>query len=275
MIQAVVINLARHQDRLAWFMDNARQVNLPVERIDAVDVHDESVRSQFDDFMQIESALSRAEAACFLSHRKVWERLVSSQERYLAVFEDDVHLSQDISQLLIPNLIPEGVGLIKLEYPLQRVSYVQNRYATFSGRNLHRLLTNAYGSAGYIISRDCARYALEVTKIYNKPVDAFLFNPESVLWKKFPALQVVPAVCIQDDVFSRLNKSSTLFESSIHAERKQLEERRYSEKQKRKKLFRNIKIPRYISCVLKGANPFRYKDYVPLDLGGPSEKQYS
>jgi glycosyl transferase, family 25 len=273
MIQAVVINLKRHQDRLAWFLNNARKVNLSVERIDAVDVHDKAMQLQIDDFLQTDSVLSRAEAACFLSHRNVWKKLVDSQEKFVAVFEDDVHLSMDVSQLLMPNLVPEGVGLIKLEYPLQRVSYVQKRYATYLGRNLHRLLTNAYGSAGYIISRDCARYALEVTKTYNRPVDCFLFNPESVLWDKYHVLQVVPAICIQDDVFSRMNKSPTLFESTISVERKNMETIRQSDKEKRKKFFRNIKIPRYVSCVLNGANPLRYKDFVTLDLGNPSVKE--
>ena len=274
MIKSVVINLARHQDRLLWFMDNASQVHLPVERIDAIDVKDLSVQSQIDDFIQIESALSRVEVACFLSHRKAWERLLSSKESYLAIFEDDVHLSQDIVNLLIPDLVPEGIGIIKLECPLQKVAYVQRSYAKFSGRSLHRLLTTAYGAAGYIISRECARRALEIMKTCRKPVDFLLFNADSVLWKEFSVLQVVPAPCIQDHAYTRLNQSSILFESAIESERKEMAPMRKLMKQKNSKLFRNIKIPRYLSCVLKGANPFRYKDFVKLDLGCPATKHH-
>lgn len=275
MIQAVVINLKRHRERLSWFMDNARKVNLPVERIDAVDVHDQSVQSQIDDFMQIESALSRVEVACFLSHRKAWEKLLESQAAYLAVFEDDVHLSQDMVNLLAPNLVPDGIGLIKLERPLQKVACVQRSYAPFLGRSLHRLLTTAYGAAGYIISRDCAGRALEVMETCRKPVDFLLFSAESPLWKEITVLQVVPAPCIQDHAYSRLNQTAVLFESAIESERRDMEPLRRVMKQKSKRLFRNIKIPRYISCVLQGANPFRYRDFVLLDLGFPSAGRHS
>jgi len=275
MIHAVVINLKRHQERFSWFMNNASQVNLPVERIDAVDVRDRSVQSQIDDFMQIESALSRVEVACFLSHCKAWERLLNSQESHLAVFEDDVHLSQDILNLLMPNLMPEGIGLIKLECPLQKVAYVHRPYSTFSGRSLHRLLTTAYGAAGYIISRDCARRALEVMETCRNPVDFLLFNADSIIWQEFTVLQVVPAPCIQDHAYARLKQSSVLFESAIESERKDMEPMRKVMRQKNKKLFRNIKIPRYISCVFKGANPLRYKDFVTLDLGFPSVERHT
>jgi len=271
MIQSVVINLKRHPERLSWFMENARKVNLPVERIDAVDVHAQSVQAEIDDFMQIESALSRAEAACFLSHRKAWEKLLGSQEPYLAVFEDDVHLSSDISNLLNPELVPAGIGLIKLEYPLHRVAYVHKAYAKILGRSLHRLLTNAYGAAGYIVSRACVKRLLELSESYRQPVDVILFDQDSPLWQEFSVLQVVPAACIQDHELSRIKQSSTRFESAIEAERKDMEMKRQVTKQKRKKLLRNIKIPRYISCVFKGANPFRYRDYVALDLDFPGE----
>jgi glycosyl transferase family 25 len=274
MIQSVVINLKRHHDRLSWFMENALKVNLTVERIDAVDVHDQSVQTQIDEFMQIESALSRAEAACFLSHRKAWERLLDSQEPYIAVFEDDVHLSKDISNLLSPELVPEGIGLIKLEYPLHRVAYVHKAYAKIMGRKLHRLLTNAYGAAGYIVSRECAKRLLELSATFREPVDVFLFDQESPLWQEFSVLQVVPAACIQDHALSQLNKASILFKSAIEAERKDMGVKREAMKLKRKRLFSNIKMPRYISCILKGANPFRYRDYVTLDLGSHSVEKH-
>ncbi|PKN16002.1 MAG: hypothetical protein CVU66_02545 [Deltaproteobacteria bacterium HGW-Deltaproteobacteria-23] len=275
MIPSVVINLDRHPDRLKWFMENARRVKLTVERIEAVDAFDQSLKSQFEPFLHGESTLTYAEVACTMSHRKAWKMLLDSQAPYLAVFEDDVHLSSDISNFLVTNLVPEGVNLIKIEFPLDKVSYVHKRYATFNGRSLHRLITKAYGSAGYIVSRSCARRLLEVTESSRVPVDHILFSPQSVIWKEFILLQTVPALCIQDHVLSKLNRSSVQFESAIAKGKQDTLTLKNSGSKKRNNQFGiNINsMRRYISCVLKGANPLRYRNYIPFNLEFPGKAE--
>ena len=39
-VPAVVINLERHRDRLAWFVDQAKRAHIDVETLTAVDASD-------------------------------------------------------------------------------------------------------------------------------------------------------------------------------------------------------------------------------------------
>ena len=92
-IPAVVINLSRHQDRLQWFMANAERVGLVIDRLEAVDASDQLNAQDILAFRGADAALSTAEAACFLSHRRAWQHLLDSNAEFLAIFEDDAHLA--------------------------------------------------------------------------------------------------------------------------------------------------------------------------------------
>lgn len=269
-IAAVVINLARHRHRLEWFMNNARRIDLDVERIDAIDGNDETAYAQIEGIRCRDSGLSNAETACILSHRKAWKKLLESSQPFLAIFEDDAHLSEDMRHLLASNLLSSGLDLIKLEIPSGRVSFSRKVHAPFLGRNLHRLLSRAYGAGGYIVSRKCAQRLLEVSEVCDEPVDVLLFDDKSVIWQEFPVLQVVPAACVQDVILSRMNCSEERFESAIESERKHAKFLRKTRNLKTGKTVAFRKIRRYFSCVLNGANPFKYREHVPLDLGFPS-----
>lgn len=63
------------------------------------------------------AGLSRAEAACILSHRKAGQLLIESNDDYLAIFEDDVHVAADLSSVLASLIFQTGMDLVKLEIP--------------------------------------------------------------------------------------------------------------------------------------------------------------
>lgn len=271
-IPAVVINLDRHADRLAWLSNNALTVKLKFERIVAVDAKDVAARHDIDSVRSAGSGLSDAEAACVVSHRKAWRYLLDSDSSHLAIFEDDLHLSRDLPQLLDSTLIPEHTHLIKLEVPSGKVSYSKQPSAGYLGRSLHRLLTKAYGAGAYIVSRQCAIRLLEYTDRCEEPVDVILFDDHSPIWREFGASQIVPAPCIQDVNYCRLTMSMGRFESAIENDRVEIKATRKKLTQKKKgKSLPFKKLRRYLSCVRQGADPFRYKAYVPLDLGYPGE----
>jgi GR25 family glycosyltransferase involved in LPS biosynthesis len=234
-----------------------------------VDAGDPAHAAEIDAFLQGDATgLSRAEAACLLSHRHAWQRLLDGQDPFLAVFEDDVHLADDIRTLLAAELVPAGIDLIKLEWPLGKVSYARHAHAPYRSRSLHRLLTRAYGAAGYIVSRACARRLLEITASCRDPVDVVLFDDKSPIWREFPVLQVVPAPCIQDHALARLNQASVRFGSAIETGRQDVKAHR-DQARRRKAWFSTQKLRRYFSCVLNGADPFHYRRHVPLALGRP------
>lgn len=271
-IPAVVINLDRHAERLAWFSENARSVKLDFERIVAVDAKDEVARPQIESIRKPGNGLSDAEAACILSHRKAWQYLLDSEYPYLAIFEDDLHLSRDLPALLDRALIPDNAHLIKLEVPVGKVSSSKKPLVGYLGRSLHRLFTKAYGAAAYIVSRSCAIRLLAYTSYCEEPVDVVLFDDQSPIWREFGVLQIVPAPCIQDVNYCRLTMSTGRFESAIENDRSGIKAARKELTQKKKgRSLPFKKLRRYLSCVRQGADPFRYKVHVPLDLGYPGE----
>ena len=125
------------------------------------------------------------------------------------------------------------------------------------------MLTRHYGSAGYIVSRECALRLLNLTEVCYQPVDSILFDEKSVLWKEFDVYQALPALCVQEFFYSKQLNVEVSFGSDIGQSRKP----------KRKKTIKTMfsssrvrKFLRYLNCVKKGANILSYKkvvDYVP------------
>lgn len=253
-------------------MSNANRVNLFAERIEAIDAKEPSAQSKINGLRIEGSGLSDAEAACILSHREAWKKLIASIDPFLAIFEDDAHLSDDISHLLSCNQIPKNSDLIKLETPSGKVSYAWKASAPFCGRKLHRLITKAYGAGGYIVSRKCAQRLLEISEKCDEPVDVILFDEKSPIWKEFPVLQTVPAACIQDSELSKINRISERFGSTIENERKIAKTLRKSRIKKNKKTVAFKSFRRYLQCVANGANPFKYKTRIPFVLSTKNEE---
>lgn len=270
-IRAVAINLARHSDRWAWVANNFRNADVEITRIDAIDATDPGATAFIERVTLPGSGLSRAEAACILSHRKAWQTLVDSTDDYLAVFEDDVHVSADMRQLLDRRLLRPGMDLVKLEIPTGKVSYAHRASATLLGRKLHRLISKAYSAGGYIVSRRCALRLLDLSERCSQPVDVILFDDTSPIWSEFGVLQVVPAACVQDIVLSARNRRAGLFASAIEEQRQHAKTERKAIAKQKKKSVPLKKLRHYLSCVLRGAHPLRHKVHVALDLGFPGK----
>jgi glycosyl transferase family 25 len=196
-LRAVVINLDRSIDRLAAFRDQAERHGLTFERLPAVDA---------STIGPVSGVLRKAEVACFESHRLAWRLLVDSGEPWCAVFEDDVHLSSDIVRLVAEDgWIPAGADLIKLETLSVRTMVGKNGEPAPGGRRLHELLDRHNGAAGYILSRRAAVRLLECTvhvEDVNEPVDEVIFNLSRSEPMSLRCLQLIPAVCIQDNVLA-------------------------------------------------------------------------
>lgn len=271
-IPAVVINLDRHKDRLDWFMENASRVGLSVSRLTAFDAAAASNEQTIANFRNGDSPLSNGEVACFLSHRKAWQMLIDSDADYMAIFEDDAHLSEDLAQLLIVDLIPRNVHLLRIEEPCGKASITRSPLHHISGRRIHRILTRAYGTAGYIISRTCAADLLERTKTGKQPVDVFLFDDRSEVFKTYTIYQIVPAACVQDMNLHRGKAGEVTFASEIEKGRNEVKDARKVRDKSEKKPERFKKLRRYLRCVINGADPLRYRDYVPVDLGSPKPR---
>lgn len=266
-IPALVINLDRHPDRLGWFIENAQQRGLAVERIRAIDGIAPENLIKLEALRAPNAQLGRGELACIASHRLAWQWLLESEHPFAAVFEDDVHLSEDIANVLQQDLVPAGFDLIKLEVPTGKVSFAMRAQAVYAHRGLHRLLTRAYCSGAYVISRRCAKRLLELTTQCEQPVDVILFDDTSEVWQTFPILQLIPAPCIQDANLARAIQGEQRFQSALEQDRQITKSMRKGADGRRKSGLPMKKLRSYIWCVMHGADPFRHRCNIAYDLG--------
>jgi glycosyl transferase, family 25 len=156
MTTGLLINLDRSPDRLAAATTAAAKVNLPLERVPAVDgrasPQGEGFGYTFDD------QLSHGEVGCYLSHLKCAEIIVSRGLPYAAIFEDDYTFCDDLLPDLIASAVvnaPDGWDIIMIgNVPKLTVYHVSD---LGSGRHLVRYSRLPLGSHAYLMSNLGAR----------------------------------------------------------------------------------------------------------------------
>ena len=93
----LVVNLNRSPERWKAIKTQLDRLKIPVERLEAVDgkLLSEEVVGNLTSSVHFSMGreLERGEIGCFLSHRKCWERLLDTDEKYALVLEDDLILS--------------------------------------------------------------------------------------------------------------------------------------------------------------------------------------
>ena len=207
MIPVYVINLARSADRRAFMQAALAQAGVGGEFVAAVDGRRCRAGPR---------AISGAETALILSHRKVWRRFLRSAAEYAVVLEDDAHLGDGFAKLLEADWGAQSFDAVKLETLFHRV-WLARRGAALGERQLHRLGSEHYGTAGYLVSREGARKMLALTRGLSQPVDHALFGAKAMRAGRLRVLQLVPAVVVQDnihpDASARRELPTTLHES--------------------------------------------------------------
>jgi glycosyl transferase, family 25 len=84
-------------------------------------------------------------------------------------------------------------------------------------RYLRRLWSRHGGTAGYVVSRQCCVRLLADSRTVHDPLDQYLFNPVSHIFKHLRIMQLTPAVCVQDE--NLLGGSEHSLKSTLHDER--------------------------------------------------------
>lgn len=101
-----VINLARSNERLANIKAQLDAINVPFERIDAVDgaqLTDQDIE-QIAPKSIIENhyfrPLGKGEIACALSHKKAWQQIIDDDLDFAIILEDDLELLENFSKTI-------------------------------------------------------------------------------------------------------------------------------------------------------------------------------
>ena len=220
-----VINLARSPERRAWMETELARVGVEGIFVRAVDGRRFGARCARD----ARGALSKAEASLILSHRKVWRTFLASGAGYAVVLEDDVHLGRDFKPTLDLDWSRWDFDAVKLETLFHKVWH-SRRSEPAGKRRLHRLGAEHLASAAYLLNRAGARKLLAATRPMAEQVDQTLFGRRAIFEGEIWALQLVPAIAVQDtmrlDAAARRALTSTLHEE----DRKRVAEKRRREK---------------------------------------------
>lgn len=196
-----MINLDRCPERLAWMTAVLSERGLSFERVRAVDWQTLSTHEIDEHRVEryILGPLPPGDIACFLSHRKCWESISQGGDDYVCVLEDDLHMSRDSAKFLSETgWIPNDADIVKIETYRQGITYRKAARLQVFDRAIVPLKSSHIGTAGYIVSRDCARRLLEMTEYFYDPVDGVMFNPAYGVSSELHIMQMVPALCIQD-----------------------------------------------------------------------------
>jgi glycosyl transferase family 25 len=204
-LKTYVINLDRATERLAHMRAVFEAIGVTFERIPAVDGAALG-EAALDDFrrarMRNADGWLPGEVGCFLSHFEAWRRIASGPDARAAVFEDDVHVADDLGPLLVSDdWIPPDADIVRLEANRAMRLAGGRTIGVAPGRKVHRALSGSSGSAGYVISRAAAMSVVASPAETHASVDNFLFKPKvSEVARKLQRYQVVPAVCVQDEL---------------------------------------------------------------------------
>jgi glycosyl transferase family 25 len=205
-----VINLDRSRDRLDQMYREFDRLNLKFTRVSAVD------GQKLPDDLYTRHAerrqLSRPQIGVLLSHQKCWDLFSKSGADYCAIFEDDVHLSDDLPEIFDSIEINKPkFDILKIETARKKILISRNILNIIASRKIRKIGSYHVGAAGYIVNRNGLAKILKFKKEADTvPVDEFLFE---FLLDHADIFQIDPALAIQDQaegVIDRTNLKSLI-----------------------------------------------------------------
>lgn len=208
----LVINLNRSNDRLKRISARLNELNVNFERVEAFDgftLSDDEYKRLTYPYnhpcrVRFTRELTKGEVGCFISHRKCWQKLVESNENYAVILEDDLYISDKAKQFLTNiNWLPQNVGLIRLSsfYSMNNRLYIKDKSVLNSHNeySIAKTLRYAIGTQCYIISKEFAKNAIEMSVKFECPVDEFLFNRLFEYANICESWQLIPSVICQNE----------------------------------------------------------------------------
>ena len=174
-----VISLPSANDRRLHIAEEFTKKSVDYTLFDAIQPHQIHLLEEKYNIYLIDSGLTSGEKACFFSHVEIWNMMVEQKIPYVAIFEDDVFLSQKAYYFLQDfNWVPKDIHIIKLEMFEKYVLMSFNKVKLKKGQVLRKLEEKHLGTAGYILSLEGAKMYLDYIKNkgVNEPLDRLMFE---------------------------------------------------------------------------------------------------
>lgn len=194
-MKVFIINLEQCTDRLEQQTLQFQKLDLIFERLPAVSIQDISIQDYERFAFNGQRPMKQSELACFLSHKKAWQAVISSKQPCL-ILEDDAVLVRDLKHILddISNL--ENIDFVNLEVHGRKKMVAKEKFATVAtDYHLFELYQDRSGAAAYVLFPSGAKKLLErLEQTYPKLADEFISSCYSL-----NAYQIEPAAALQSD----------------------------------------------------------------------------
>lgn len=196
-----VISLETAVERRTHIYNEFSQKNLDFNFFNAV-TPDKAIGIALDLKLNFnEETLARTELACLISHILLWQMMIEQKEPYIAIFEDDIYLSDEVGSLLNRvDWIDPNYDVIKIEYFYKKViKGLLSKKIKDSKSSVFQLKSPNLGAAGYILSYNGAVKCLDLilNNIFVLPLDHVIFD-KAIIKNRLNVFQIEPALCAQE-----------------------------------------------------------------------------
>ena len=179
-MKVYLVNMDRSTDRLEIMQRRLSALGLKFERVAAVDgskLTEAENGCVISPNWRYPYFLTPGEVGCFLSHRKCWQKLIDSGDSWALVLEDDSVFHPKAKEYFqSTSWIPEGVQLVQFSFAKDS-TFSDKSVLLANGNRLVRVKhSSPCGTYAYMISRDAAKKALELSNKIEGPIDNFMFG---------------------------------------------------------------------------------------------------
>jgi glycosyl transferase family 25 len=176
-VVAYIINLDRSPERLKFVKENVERLNIPFERISAVDGN---LLSQEEIQQKVSNALKGFDRrnkvgifGCYLSHVKTWEIFLKSDAEFAIIFEDDVNFNPKILKETIDELIINKKLWDINTFDIRGNGMPLKIKRLSNGQKLVVYLTRVVNAGAYIINRKAAERLVQKALPIKMQVDDY------------------------------------------------------------------------------------------------------
>lgn len=247
-MKVFVVNLDRHPDRLASIDKQLGDLDLPYQRIGAVDgskltqleldtVYDPGLCKRL-----LGRELARGEIGCAMSHLSIYRQMVDESIEIACVLEDDAQLNP-----ALPSILDALECLAGDQSPIVCLLTHVGRYTNWGARSInstHRICktVHAFCTHGYAINHAAAKALLEHNHNINHPID---------FWNYLSSMGVLQVRAVVPYV---VGHSGFATHSEIEAERIALsQENTFSHSQR---IWQRIRVRLYDKFIYQLIKPF-------------------
>ena len=202
------LNLDRHKNRFEKLRAQLDNLYLTWERVAAVDAQQAS-EEELAEYTDPTGPIPRMGAgarACTVGHFKIWKKFLETDAPVAFILEDDVRVSEKLPAFIEAAATYSNKVDI-LNFNRQNSKHEQKKLIiskinpliddVFEGK---QLLSQHYGTAGYMITRSAAERLCHKIKRTNVPVDHLLFNPNVSNFNKSSRIYQAFSAMVEPDV---------------------------------------------------------------------------